>query len=90
MNQKKIYHSPDDATASSGLSLVIVVHCSQRAAIVVVIPIKTLVRSIIVLKRRTDAESECTEDRQDGRVGATEYAERNRTRKRGGDAERIT
>ena len=43
-----------------------------------------------VLKRRTDAESECTEDRRDRRVGATEYAEGNGTQKRGGDAERIT
>ena len=43
-----------------------------------------------MLNRHTDVESECTEDRQDGRIGATEYAEGNGTRKRGGDAERIT
>ena len=43
-----------------------------------------------MLMRCTYAESECTEDRRDGRIGATEYAEGNRTRKRGGDAEHIT
>ena len=42
-----------------------------------------------MLKRRTDAESECMEDRRDGRIGATEYAEGNGTWKRGGDAEHI-
>ena len=44
----------------------------------------------IVLKRRTDADAECTEDGRDERIGATEYAEGNRTRKRGGEAEHIT
>ena len=43
-----------------------------------------------LLKRRTDAESECTEDGRDGRIGAMEYAEGNGTWKRGGDAEHIT
>ena len=42
-----------------------------------------------LLKRRTDADAECTEDGRDGRIGATEYAEGNGTRKRGGDAEHI-
>ena len=44
----------------------------------------------IMLKERTDAEAECTEDGRDGRIGATEYAEGNGTRKRGGKAECIT
>ena len=43
-----------------------------------------------MLKRRTDAESECTEDRRDGRIGAMEYAEGNGTWRRGGKAEHIT
>ena len=43
-----------------------------------------------VLKRHTDTEAECTEDGQNGWIGATEYAEGNGTQKRGGDAERIT
>ena len=43
----------------------------------------------MMLKRRTDVESECTEEGWDGRIRATEYAEGNGTRKRGGDAERI-
>ena len=34
-----------------------------------------------LLRRRTDAEAECTEDGRDGRIGATEYAEGNGTRK---------
>ena len=34
-----------------------------------------------MLKRRTDMESKCTEDRQDGRIRAMEYAEGNGTRK---------
>ena len=41
----------------------------------------------LLLKRRTDTDAECTEDE---RIGATEYAERNGTWKRGGDAEHIT
>ena len=57
-------------------------------------------RTLGLLKRRTDAEAECTEDGRDGRIGATEYAGGDGTRKRGrgaeqseeteGDAERIT
>ena len=43
-----------------------------------------------LLKRRTDVDAECTEDRRDGRIGAMEYAEGNGTQKRGGDAEHIT
>ena len=38
-----------------------------------------------MLKRRTDGDAECTEY---GRIGATEYAGRNGTRKRGGSTER--
>ena len=45
---------------------------------------------ICLLKRRTDADAEYTEDRRDERIRATEYTEGNGTRKRGGDAERIT
>ena len=33
--------------------------------------------------------AECTEDGRDGQIGATKYAGGNRTRKRGGKAERI-
>ena len=44
----------------------------------------------ILLKRRTDADVECTEDGRIGRIGATKYAGGNGTRKRGGKAERIT
>ena len=43
-----------------------------------------------VLKRRTDTDAEYMEDGQDERIGATEYAEGNGTRKGGGKAERIT
>ena len=46
--------------------------------------------SLCLLKRRTDADAEYTEDGQDERIGATEYAEGNGTRKRGGKAECIT
>ena len=45
---------------------------------------------IYLLKRRTDAEVEYMEDRQDERIGATEYAEGNGTRKGGGKADHIT
>ena len=41
-----------------------------------------------MLKRRTDGCAGCTEDGRDGRIRATEYAGGNRTRKRGGSAER--
>ena len=34
--------------------------------------------------------SKCTEDRREGRIGATKYAGGDGTRKRGGKAERIT
>ena len=44
----------------------------------------------MVLKRRTDADVECTEDGRDGWIGATKYAGGSGTRKRGGKAERIT
>ena len=47
-------------------------------------------RLAIVLKRRTDADAKCTEDGRDERIRATEYAEGNGTRKRGGEAEHIT
>ena len=43
-----------------------------------------------VLKRRTDADAEYTEDGWDERIGATEYAEGNGTRKGGGRVEHIT
>ena len=43
-----------------------------------------------MLKRCTDADAEYTEDGRDERIRATEYTEGNGTRKRGGDAERIT
>ena len=46
--------------------------------------------SMLVLKRHTDADAECTEDGRNGQIGATEYAEGNGTQKRGGDAEHIT
>ena len=39
----------------------------------------------LYVRRRTDGGAECTED---GRIGATEYAGWNGTRKRGGSAER--
>ena len=42
-----------------------------------------------LLKRHTDTDAEYTEDGRDERIGATEYAEGNGTRKRGGDAEHI-
>ena len=51
---------------------------------------RTVIFTLLLLKRRTDAEAECTEDGRNGQIGATEYAEGNGTRKRGGDAERIT
>ena len=37
---------------------------------------------VLVLKRRTDAEAECTEDGRDGRIVATEYQERNTEKRR--------
>ena len=43
----------------------------------------------LLLKRRTDADAEYTEDGRDERIGATEYAEGNGTRKGGGKAEHI-
>ena len=43
--------------------------------------------SEMLLKRRTDADAEYTEDGRDERIGATEYAEGNGTWKRGGNAE---
>ena len=51
---------------------------------------RTVIFTLLLLKRRTDAEAECMEDGRNGWIGATEYAEGNRTRKRGGDAEHIT
>ena len=43
-----------------------------------------------LLKRHTDADAEYTEDGWDEQIGATEYAEGDGTRKRGGKAECIT
>ena len=40
------------------------------------------------VKETDGRNAECTEDGRDGRIGATEYAGENGTRKRGGGAER--
>ena len=42
------------------------------------------------VKETYGRDAEYTEDGRDERIGATEYAEGNGTRKRGGKAERIT
>ena len=46
--------------------------------------------SVIPVKETYGRDAEFTEDGQDGRIRATEYAGGNGTRKRGRDAERIT